>query len=43
MVTLMTLLLVIWVVLEKFMGGFGIGQINDGWVRLLDCTVGKGL
>ena len=25
------------------MGGFGIGQINDGWVRLLDCAVGKGL
>ena len=48
MVTLMALLLVIWVVLEKFMGGrgaggFGIGQINDGGVRLLDWAVGKGL
>ena len=24
-------------------GGFGIGQINDGGIRLLDWTVGKGL
>ena len=24
-------------------GGFGIGQVNDGGTRLLDCAVGKGL
>ena len=24
-------------------GGFGVGQINDGGIRLLDWTVGKGL
>ena len=24
-------------------GGFGIGQINNGWIRLLDWAVGKGL
>ena len=24
-------------------GGFRIGQINDGGIRLLDCAVGKGL
>ena len=24
-------------------GGFGIGQTNDGGIRLLDWTVGKGL
>ena len=24
-------------------GGFGIGQINDGGIRLLDWAVGKGL
>ena len=42
-VTLMAMLVVIWVVLETFMGGFGIGQINDGGIRLLDWVVGKGL
>ena len=30
-------------VLKKFMGGLGIGQINDGGIRLLDWEVGKGL
>ena len=24
-------------------GGFGIGQINDGGIRLLDQAIGKGL
>ena len=43
MVTLMAMLVVIWVVLEGFMGSFGIGQINDGGIRLLDWAVGKGL
>ena len=43
MVTLMAMLVVIWVVLEWFMGSFGIGQINDGGIRLLDWAVGKGL
>ena len=27
----------------EVLGGFGIGQINDGGIRLLDWTVGKGL
>ena len=27
----------------KVHGGFGIGQINDGGIRLLDWAVGKGL
>ena len=30
-------------VLKKFMRGLGIGQINDGGIRLLDWEVGKGL
>ena len=29
--------------LERFMGGFQIGQINDGGIGLLDWTVGEGL
>ena len=33
----------IWVALEKFTGGFVIGQINDGGIRLSDWAVGKGL
>ena len=28
-------------VLERFMGGFVIGQINDGGIRLLDWVVRK--
>ena len=40
-VTLMAMLVVIWVVLERFMGGFEIGQINDGGIRLLDLAAGK--
>ena len=28
---------------EEVHGGFGIGQINDGGIRLLDWIVGKGL
>ena len=35
-VTLMAMVVVICAVLERFMGGFGIGQINDGGIRLLD-------
>ena len=30
-------------VLESSMGSFGIQQINDGGIRLLDWAVGKGL
>ena len=37
----MAMLVVIWVVLERFMGGFEIGQINDGGIRLLDLAAGK--
>ena len=40
-VTLMAMLVVIWVVLERFMGGFEIWQINDGGIRLLDLAAGK--
>ena len=40
-VTLMAMLVVIWVVLERFMGIFEIGQINDGGIRLLDLAAGK--
>ena len=29
--------------LEELHEGFGIGQINDGGIRLLDYAVGKGL
>ena len=29
--------------LEEVHEGFGIGQINDGGIRLLDYAVGKGL
>ena len=38
--------MVILVVMDGFgevHGGFGIGEINDGGIRLLDWTVGKGL
>ena len=42
-VTLMAMVVVICAVLERFMGGFGIGQINDGGIRLLDQAIGKGL
>ena len=37
----MAMLVVIWVVLERFVGGFEIGQINDGGIRLLDLAAGK--
>ena len=37
----MAMLVVIWVVLERFMGVFEIGQINDGGIRLLDLAAGK--
>ena len=37
----MAMLVVIWVVLERFMGDFEIGQINDGGIRLLDLAAGK--
>ena len=39
----MAMLVMICAVLETFMGGFGIGQINDGRIRLLDRAIGKGL
>ena len=47
--TLMAMLVVIWVVWERFVGvgvgggGVGIWHINDGGIRLLDRAVGKGL
>ena len=31
------------VVLERFIGGLGIRQINEGGIRFLDCAGGKGL
>ena len=37
----MVMLVVIWVVLVLYRG-FGIGQINDGGIRMLDCAVGRG-
>ena len=40
---LMVMLVVIQVVLERFMGVFHIGQINDGGIRLLNWAVGKRL
>ena len=40
MVILMTMLVVKWVVLQR-LWGVGIGQINDGGIRLLDWIVGK--
>ena len=42
MVTLLAMLVVIWLVLERFMGVLGLG-INDGGIKLLDLAVGKGL
>ena len=38
----MVMLVVIWVVLVLYRG-FGIGQINDGGIRMLDYAVGRGL
>ena len=38
----MAMLVVIWVVLKRFMGGFGIEQMNDGGIRLMGRVVGKG-
>ena len=43
METLIAMLVKVWVVLERFMGDFGIGQTNNGGIRLLDWAVGKGL
>ena len=39
----MAILVVIWVVFERFMVVLGIRQINDGGIKLLDWAVGKGL
>lgn len=37
------MLLAMWVVLWEVRRSFGIGQVNNGVVRVVDWTVGKGL
>ena len=43
MVTLEAMLVAMWIILERCMGGLGIGQINDEGIRLLDWAVRKGM